>query len=360
MAAGACSARNAAPKVGYAIRLESALSSSTRLCYVTTGMLLRWLASDPSLSGITHVVLDEVHERDLETDFLLILLRDTIRSGARPDLRMVVMSATIQIDLFTAYFGAPVVAVAGSTHPVTEFYLEEALLHTDRVGRRGSAGPGRKSAAAPPAGSLTSPHIAAVAPAAPNMHELSASLRAMHAPAELTGLVCALCEWDSFENEAEFADHAATCMGNGAADARAALRNACRPTRLIPADDAAARGASATEPRLIDGDDEGDAEAATMAAAAYTKDRMDDEIDLTLIADVMDAVVALGRVADGGSILVFLPGWDDITALRDELMLRPLWGDPTRALLLPLHSGVPTGEQRKVCVAATTLVRSEM
>jgi hypothetical protein len=88
--------------VGYNVRLESAQSAATRLLFCTTGVLLRRLTSDPALGGVTHVVLDEVHERDMHTDFLLVILRDLL--AVRPDLRVVVMSATIQIELFIRYF----------------------------------------------------------------------------------------------------------------------------------------------------------------------------------------------------------------------------------------------------------------
>eukprot|EP00900_Chrysochromulina_parva_P022977 jgi/Chrpa1/5312/Chrysochromulina_OHIO_Genome00013211-RA len=73
--------------VGYAIRLENKSSSATRLLFCTTGILLRRLEEDPTLQGTTHVVVDEVHERSVESDFLLMVLRDTLRDQ-RPDLRL--------------------------------------------------------------------------------------------------------------------------------------------------------------------------------------------------------------------------------------------------------------------------------
>ena len=72
---------------------------------------------------MTHIVVDEIHERDRFADFLLILLRDAL--PAHPGLRLVLMSATLHTDLFSAYFGGcPVVQVPGFTHPVEDFYLE--------------------------------------------------------------------------------------------------------------------------------------------------------------------------------------------------------------------------------------------
>ena len=71
--------------VGYQVRLDSNTCSSTRLTFCTTGILLRRLQSDPLLLGVTHVVVDEIHERTIESDFLLYLLRSLVMQ--RQDLR---------------------------------------------------------------------------------------------------------------------------------------------------------------------------------------------------------------------------------------------------------------------------------
>ena len=89
--------------VGYTIRLESKTSRATKLLFCTTGILLKRLEDDPELENVTHVFIDEVHERSIESDFLLMVLRDTLRDH-RPDLRVVLMSATINANLFSRYF----------------------------------------------------------------------------------------------------------------------------------------------------------------------------------------------------------------------------------------------------------------
>ncbi|CAB1110716.1 unnamed protein product [Ectocarpus sp. CCAP 1310/34] len=113
--------------VGYQIRLDSRVGPSTRLTFCTTGILLRRLTSDDTLAGVSHVMVDEasgVHERDLQTDFLLVILRDLLPK--RPDLRVVLMSATLQADLFTKYFhGCPAITVPGRTFPVEVTYMDE-------------------------------------------------------------------------------------------------------------------------------------------------------------------------------------------------------------------------------------------
>ncbi len=107
----------AAGAVGYSIRLESRAHSKTALLFCTNGVLLRKLTQAEGdgggLDGVTHVVVDEIHERDLFADFLVIVLRDLL--PRRPDLRLVLMSATLNEELFSGYFnGAPIIRVPGA------------------------------------------------------------------------------------------------------------------------------------------------------------------------------------------------------------------------------------------------------
>lgn len=128
--------------VGYSVRLESQRSARTRLLFCTTGVLLRRLQGDPGLGGVTHVVLDEVHERTVEGDLLLLLLR-TLIADVRKDLTVVLMSATADANELAAYFGfgglqraaaaVSVVSIPGFTHPVRELYLEDVLEMTGEV-----------------------------------------------------------------------------------------------------------------------------------------------------------------------------------------------------------------------------------
>ncbi|ORY53926.1 P-loop containing nucleoside triphosphate hydrolase protein [Rhizoclosmatium globosum] len=118
--------------IGYSIRGENVRSPSTRLIFATTGILLRMLQGDPSLAKVTHVIVDEVHERSVDSDFLLVILRDLV--AKRPDFRLVLMSATIDSETFSGYFGgAPVLQIPGFTHPVTDLYLEDVLRLTKYV-----------------------------------------------------------------------------------------------------------------------------------------------------------------------------------------------------------------------------------
>lgn len=115
--------------MGYHVRLDAAATKSTRLLFCTTGILLRRLAGDPLLSSTTHVVVDEVHERTLQGDFLLALLKKLItqRRAMGFSLKVLVMSATMDAELLRGYFdGCPVLSAAGRTFPVEHLFLEDA------------------------------------------------------------------------------------------------------------------------------------------------------------------------------------------------------------------------------------------
>ena len=112
--------------VGYSIRLEANTSKETRLVYATTGIVMRMLEGSNNLQEVTHLVLDEVHERSIDSDFLLIVLKRLLEK--RQDLKVVLMSATVDAERFSAYLGgAPVLNVPGRTFPVEVRYLEDAL-----------------------------------------------------------------------------------------------------------------------------------------------------------------------------------------------------------------------------------------
>jgi ATP-dependent helicase HrpB len=90
--------------IGYSVRFEDVSSARTRVRYATEGVLLRRLVEDPRLDGVGAVVLDEFHERHLVTDLALTLV-ETLRRSARPDLKLVVMSATLDAAPVAAYLG---------------------------------------------------------------------------------------------------------------------------------------------------------------------------------------------------------------------------------------------------------------
>jgi len=111
-------------KVGYSIRFEDKSSPATRIKYMTDGMLLREAVGDPQLSKYGVVVLDEAHERTVHTDVLFALAKRVI--STRRDLKIIVMSATLEADKYAKYFGGTsVLYVAGRQFPVDVFYTKE-------------------------------------------------------------------------------------------------------------------------------------------------------------------------------------------------------------------------------------------
>lgn len=109
-------------EVGYQVRFERRYSEATRLRFLTEGILTRQLLADPFLETVGAVVLDEFHERNLESDLALALLRE-VREEVRPDLLIVVMSATLDAGPVAEFLGGcPVIRAEGRTYPVAIDY----------------------------------------------------------------------------------------------------------------------------------------------------------------------------------------------------------------------------------------------
>ncbi|CAL1397954.1 unnamed protein product [Linum trigynum] len=113
-------------EVGYTIRFEDKSGPKTVLNYLTDGMLLREATADPLLRSYSAIILDEAHERTVATDILFGLLKRVLRS--RPDLKLVVMSATLEAEKFQGYFGgeAPLIKIPGRLHDVEVLYTAES------------------------------------------------------------------------------------------------------------------------------------------------------------------------------------------------------------------------------------------
>ncbi|KAE9045547.1 hypothetical protein PR001_g3972 [Phytophthora rubi] len=322
--------RGGDPKeVGHAIRFDSSYDAKrTKLIFCTTGTLLKWLNNDPLARGFSHIILDEVHERDQFTDFLLILFK-TLILKQRPDLKVILMSATIQVEKFSRYFQphfpAPVLNMVGGTNfPVTTLFLEDvlALLERDRssplpimdgsrVGRIG----GDTSTLA--GGATTNTN---------------------------SGLECPLCGGSGFANEEAFGKHVATCFGEPSANFGSAPtpEPEVAPTAIPVADMGGVLQAALSEI---------DESAKEALLSTYMKQQnamqQDQAVDYDVLLQLLSLVnrtFPLGE--DGkGAILVFLPGWEEISFMERALLNSPATSATYEIALL--HSRLSAQEQRR-------------
>uniref|UniRef100_A0A1Y1N3Q9 RNA helicase n=1 Tax=Photinus pyralis TaxID=7054 RepID=A0A1Y1N3Q9_PHOPY len=117
--------------VGYQIRLEKVMPREKgSILFCTTGVILRLMEGDPCLNKVSHIIIDEIHERSIHSDFLITLLKDVLVK--RPNLKVILMSATLNAEKFSAYFNnCPHLNIPGFTFPVQEFYLEDVLMKTN-------------------------------------------------------------------------------------------------------------------------------------------------------------------------------------------------------------------------------------
>jgi ATP-dependent helicase HrpB len=136
-------------EVGYQIRFEDHTSLGTRICFVTEGILLRWLQDDRTLADVGVLLFDEFHERNLMSDVALAITKQ-LQQTQRPDLKLVVMSATLEAEPVAAYLNqAPVLVSEGQSFPVELYYLDQpderpksdqAADQVERIVNRGDPG----------------------------------------------------------------------------------------------------------------------------------------------------------------------------------------------------------------------------
>ena len=111
-------------EVGYSIRFEDNTSDKTIIKYMTDGMLLREFMYEPDLSSYSVMIVDEAHERSLHTDIILTLIKDACTE--RPDLKVIISSATLEAEKFSEYFnGAPIIKIPGRRFPVDIYYTPD-------------------------------------------------------------------------------------------------------------------------------------------------------------------------------------------------------------------------------------------
>ncbi|KAG6557198.1 hypothetical protein Mapa_001125 [Marchantia paleacea] len=349
--------------VGYQIRLESKGGKHSSLIFCTNGVLLRKVVGsgghskgqigDEGLydetSGLdaTHIIVDEIHERDRNADFLLIVLRDLL--PLRPDLRLILMSATLDAELFSTYFnGCPIVRVPGFTYPVRTFYLEDVLAVTQ------NGGDGSNSQAA----------VLSLSKEDADVMDEAISTAWLDDDFELLLQVVTddpnlrLCD---YQHPLTGATALMVAAGKGRVDDLQLLLSLGADRSIVSQD-----GANALDWAQRHGHEEivdlltnyqEDEKMPSIEEAEMLKKYHasvdQEEIDVRLIERLLFSVCR-GSVAEdtgssqNGAVLIFLPGWEDITRTRECLQASPVFGNRSQFLILPLHSMVPSYEQRKV------------
>ncbi|NXE09580.1 DHX36 helicase, partial [Lophotis ruficrista] len=247
---------------GYQIRLQSRLPRKQgSILYCTTGIVLQWLQSDKHLSSISHVVLDEIHERNLQSDVLMSIIKDLL--NIRLDLKVILMSATLNAEKFSEYFdNCPMIHIPGFTFPVVEYLLEDVIEKLRYTPENTDRRPRWKKG-------FMQGHVSR-----PEKEEKEEIYRE---------------RWPGYLRQLQGRLYSASTI-------------------------------DALE--MMD----------------------DDKVDLDLIAALIRHIVL---EEEDGAILVFLPGWDNISTLHDLLMSQVMFKSD-RFIIIPLHSLMPTVNQTQV------------
>ncbi|AQL00170.1 DExH-box ATP-dependent RNA helicase DExH6 [Zea mays] len=297
--------------VGYKIRLESKGGKNSSVLFCTNGVLLRLLIGrgtnaskarnqkrslDDAVLGITHIIVDEIHERDRFSDFMLTILRDLL--PLYPHLRMVLMSATIDAERFSQYFnGCSVIQVPGFTYPVKTFYLEDVLSILQSAEQNTEVYNYQHS-------------------------ETGITPLMVFAMKGQLGDVCMLL---SFGVDCSAQDH----DGKSALD-WAQQENQQEVCEVIKKHMECSSEKSTEDNELLN---------------KYLASINPEHIDTLLIERLLRKICV---DSNEGAILVFLPGWEDISQTRERLFASPFFQDSSRFLVLSLHSMIPSSEQKKV------------
>ncbi|KAF1394139.1 hypothetical protein PFLUV_G00023410 [Perca fluviatilis] len=247
---------------GYQIRLQSRLPRRQgSVLYCTTGIILQWLRSDPLLSSISHLVLDEIHERNLQSDVLLVIVKNLL--DFRDDLKIILMSATLNAEKFSKYFdNCQIIHIPGLTFPVKEFLLEDIVEMTRYRSQNRDRRPSWKK------GFWQGRH------SRPEKEEKEAEYKE---------------SWPSYARTLQdrYSDNTIEAL------------------------------------EMLDNDE---------------------KIDLELIVALIRHIVLN---EEEGAILIFLPGWAEISSLNDLLTAQKMF-QSDRFVIIPLHSLMPTVNQTQV------------
>ncbi|KAI9178233.1 hypothetical protein LWI28_024187 [Acer negundo] len=350
---------NVGENIGYKIRLESKGGRHSSIVFCTNGVLLRLLVSggagtsklqasnNPAkdvVSALTHIIVDEIHERDRYSDFMLAILRDMLPTY--PHLRLILMSATLDADRFSQYFGGcPIIRVPGFTHPVKTFYLEDVLAILK---------------------SAESNHLDSAITSVPNedpefAEEDKSSLD------EALNLAWSNDEFDllldlvSSEGVPKVYNYQHSVTGLTPLMVLAAKGRVGDVCMLLTlgADCHLEAKDGATALQLAEKENQQEVaqiikEHMETSNSDSMKQQLLDKYLATVNPELIDVFLIeqlLRRIcidSEDGAILVFLPGWEDINRMRERLHANPFLKDASKFLIISLHSMVPAVEQKKV------------
>ncbi|CAB4409095.1 unnamed protein product [Rhizophagus irregularis] len=291
--------------VGYQVRFESVMPASAgSILYCTTGVFLRRMHEEKNgkdvLEGVTHIVVDEVHERDMNADFLLVILKRILHERRRnklPPIKLILMSATIDTGIFAEYFGdffsngrCPVVRVPGKTYPVQQYFIDDFVL----------------------------------------------KLRDCYKPPQL-----------DYDETSKYVDR----------------EKKFQPRKLPPTKFGSSKGTVQGKKYLtmdIDSDEidshssEIDDNDTSSIGGFIERKHSDEQIDAEIPYHLISLVIAhIVHTTEEGAILVFLPGWEEIMALNRLLTTSPYplgidFSDQSRFRIHMLHSSLPSLSQQEV------------
>ncbi|KAL8160936.1 hypothetical protein V2J09_012425 [Rumex salicifolius] len=346
--------------VGYKIRLESRGGRQSSLMLCTNGILLRLLVTDglvgsdrgsssraefSTLSQITYIVVDEIHERDHYSDFILAILRDML--PGYPHLRLVLMSATMDVERFSQYFGGcPIIEVPGFTYPVKNFYLEDVLSILK------SAKDNNSDVTLPSSSSEQQATTAELKMALDEAIDLAWSDDELDALLELIA-ADGTSKVLNYQHSQTGLSPLMVFAAKGRAGDICMLLSLGADSLLKAKDgstalDCAKRAEQTEAAEAISG------HLTHASLNSKNSQKLVDEylssvdpqlIDIILIEKLLRKICIDSK---SGAILVFLSSWDDINRTRERLLANQFFKDPSKFLILPLHSMVPSTDQKKV------------
>ncbi|CDY29644.1 BnaA04g17830D [Brassica napus] len=354
--------------IGYKVRLQSKGGRHSSVVFCTNGILLRVLVGKGSgsyVSDITHIIVDEIHERDCYSDFMLAIIScfaSICHIGAHilflffsvdllpsnPHLRLILMSATLDAERFSGYFGGcPVVRVPGFTYPVRTLYLEDVLsiLKSGGDNHLSSANlsiPDQKL-------DLTDEDKLALDEAiilAWTNDEFDALLDLVSSQGSP--------EIYNYQHQSTLLTPLMVFAGKGRISDVCMLLSFGADWNLKSKDGMTALELAETENQLEAAQiirehaesSQSNSQQGQQLLDKYMATINPEQVDVSLIQQLMRKIC--GDSEDGGAILVFLPGWDDINKTRMRLLDSPIFSDGSKFNIICLHSMVPAGEQKKV------------